>query len=40
VTRADSGLYCAAFTGACRRAGACFRSPRGWIPRSGARSPR
>jgi hypothetical protein len=24
VTRADSGLYCAAFTGACRRAGACF----------------
>ena len=24
VARADSGLYCAAFTGACRRAGACF----------------
>ncbi len=24
VTRADSGLYCAAFTGACRRAGAHF----------------
>ena len=24
VARADSGLYCAAFTTACRRAGACF----------------
>jgi hypothetical protein len=24
VARADSGLYCTAFTGACRRAGACF----------------
>lgn len=24
VARADSGLYCAAFTGACRRAGAFF----------------
>ncbi len=34
MARADSGLYCAAFTGACRRTARTSRSPPGWTRRS------